>query len=326
MKTKYFLLAICLFGFAKINQAQSSKNSHVDMSKLNYTVAKKEEPTKKFMQSLDTIFISPEKTLIVTFENNQKISFINMETDKISNEIINGNSAIALKLKTTKEGFKQAKIVVNANNKYYGYLLKFSSTQTEIVHYLNSDNSLEKQNRTVESIGTNTVADDAQVAKMVNTFTSKNELAITRKKTFDSAAIQILSLDNPDGKYSDANGDCKLSLLSCHVYNDKLYFAVRISNNSSLTYDIDFIKFGTKFIKKSKNQAEQETEITPIYEYNATSVSVPSGRIVEKVFVLNKFTIDKKTKKFKLEAWEKNGERPLIVFYPSDKITNADQL
>jgi hypothetical protein len=305
--------------------AQNAQKNHYFKNYKFKNIVPKSKPTSELTQYLDTIFISPQKTLIVAFTNNQKISFLNMDCNQISNEIINDNTAIALKLKTPSKGFEETNVVINANDKYYGYVIRYVTQQREIVHYLDPVNSLEKQ---AKFKITNTPNSTSAAGLIQNNGTAKNILKGSKTQNiFDSVSSVILGRsDESDGKFTYQTGDCKLSLLSTHVYQDKIYFAVRISNTSSISYDIDFIKFGTKFINKSKNQAIQETEISPIYEYNSHISKVKSGNTVEKVFVFEKFTIDKKTKKFKVEAWEKNGERPLIVFYPSNKITNAEIL
>lgn len=307
--------------------AQNAKKNHYFKNYTFKNIVPKAKPSSALTQYLDTIFISPQKTLIVAFTNNQKISFLNMDCNQISNEIINDNTAIALKLKTPSKGkgFEETNVVINANDKYYGYVIRYVTQQREIVHYLDPSNSLEKQAKFKMANASNSLS---AIGLTQNNNTMKNKQKGNKvQNVFDSVSSVILGKSNEsDGKFTYQTGDCKLSLLSTHVYQDKIYFAVRISNNSSISYDIDFIKFGTKFITKSKNQAIQETEISPIYEYNSYITKVQSGNTVEKVFVFDKFTIDKKKKKFKVEAWEKNGERPLMVFYPSDKITNAQIL
>jgi hypothetical protein len=305
--------------------AQNAKKSNYFKNYKFKNIVPKSKPASALTQYLDTIYISPQKTLIVAFTNNQKISFLNMDCNQISNEIINDNTAIALKLKTPSKGFEETNVVINANDKYYGYVIRYVPQQREIVHYLDPSNSLEKQAKfRIANLPSSPTASGL----MQNNGSTKTILASNKiQHVFDSVSNVILErTDESDGKFTYQTGDCKLSLLSTHVYQDKIYFAVRITNRSSISYDIDFIKFGTKFINKSKNQAIQETEISPIYEYNSHISKVQSDNTVEKVFVFEKFTIDKKTKKFKVEAWEKNGERPLIVFYPSNKITNAEIL
>ncbi len=326
MKQYIKLTVLALVCSYNLSAQNAKKNHYLKNYKFN-NITPKSKPASSLTQYLDTIFISPQKTLIVAFTNNQKISFLNMDCNLISNEIINDNTAIALKLKipTKGKGFEETNVVINANDKYYGYVIRYVTEQREIVHYLDPSNSLEKQAKFRISNTPNTLSANGLIQ---NNSTAKDVLKSSKiPNVFDSVSSVILEKsDESDGKFTYQTGDCKLSLLSTHVYEDKIYFAVRISNNSSISYDIDFIKFGTKFINKSKNQAIQETEISPIYEYNSHISKVQSGNTVEKVFVFDKFTIDKKKKKFKVEAWEKNGERPLMVFYPSNKITNAEIL
>jgi hypothetical protein len=327
---KKFITLIIFIVVSSYNlMAQNARRSNYLKNYKLKTAALIPKQKSALTQNLDTIYISPLKTLIVAFTNNQKIAFLNMDCNQISNEIINEGTAIALKLKTPLKGFEETNVVVNSNNKYYGYLIRYVSDQREIVHYLDPTNSLEKQAKAKQFVSP--ISSEANINNTLVSNTSEsikaNSFVDTKvKKMYDSASKVILKKDESDGKYTDEKGDCKFALLSTHVYKDKLYFAVRITNNSSISYDIDFIKFGTKFIKKSKNQAEQETEISPVYEYNSGTNKIQSGGVIEKVFVFDKFTIDGKTKKFKVEAWEKNGERPLTIFYPSDKITNSDLL
>lgn len=333
MKLKLFLL-LAATATAVTIQAQSGKQTARRVPKMLKSRAASPLPAdaRPFKQSLEILYLSMDKTLIVTFQNSQQsILSVDVGSSNVAAEIINNKSAI--RLMALKKDFKETNLTFYSGGRYYGYLLRYAPNQNIIVHYADAGKSLEKQLPTNDKSGGNGVAEEAATTQQVNkkvaalVASSNLEAPPSPIKSMDSVCRAIL--DNPvndDTKYSDVNGGCKMAIGDCYVYRDKLYFSMRFTNTSSIAYDIDFVKFGTKFIKKTKNQAEQENDLTALYECDNTIETIAAGGIVEKVFVFEKFTIDKKTKRLKIEAWEKNGERVLNVYYPAKKIINATQL
>jgi Domain of unknown function (DUF4138) len=326
LKKTIWLVALCLA--AGTLAAQSGKQAVNNLAVGNKkTKTVKPAASGPGKQRLEVLYLSMDKTLIVTFRNNrQNIVSVDVGSNSIGAEIINNQTAV--RLMALKKGFKETNLTIFSNGRYYGYLLRYIAVQNEIVHYLDAAESLEKDMESKEPAPVkNAVAALYKETKTAAGKTAANHEAARAARVYDSMCTIILQkgIDhNP--KYTSTNGSCAMLLDQCYVYNDKLYFVLRFSNTSSITYDIDFIKFGTTFIKKPKNQAEQESELTPVFEYFSSDNSIPSGNFLIKIFVFDKFTIDKKTKQLKVESWEKNGERVLTVLYPSKNIINAVQL
>ncbi len=334
--TKLLLPFLALAG---TTAAQSGKQSVKSGRNLLARSVKTTKTVLPARQQLAVLYLSPNKTLIVTFhDNRQRIASVDVGTNSVDNQIINNNTAVRL---MAKKAFKETNLTIFSNGRYYGYLLRYAANQVEIVHYLDTEENLEKQtqpanqSKATETLTVNDLVKEAavEVAKEKNAATAAPAVEKKGKKMlgdydlYDSVSSAILERGlTTSSKYAADNGGCEMLVGACYVHNDKLYFALRFSNTSSIAYDIDFVKFGTVFIKKSKNQAEQESELTPLYEFGSSNNTVASGNTIEKVFVFDKFTIDKKTKQLKVEAWEKNGERVLSVKYSAKNIINADQL
>jgi hypothetical protein len=308
--------------------AQTGKQSVNYLAQANKKAkASKTLPVSPGKQRLEVLYLSMDKTLIVTFHNNrQNIVSVDVGSSNIEAEIINNQTAV--RLMALKKGFKETNLTIFSNGRYYGYLLRYIAVQNEIVHYLDAAESLEKDVEIKETAPVkNAVAELYKETKTASDKASVNYKAARTARIYDSMCTIILQKGTAHNtKYTSTNGSCSMLLDNCYVYENKLYFVLRFSNNSSISYDIDFVKFGTTFLKKPKNQAEQESELTPVFEYFGNDNSIASGNFLVKIFVFDKFTIDKKTKQLKVESWEKNGERVLTVLYPANNIINAQQL
>ncbi|PZO35066.1 MAG: conjugative transposon protein TraN [Flavobacteriaceae bacterium] len=105
------------------------------------------------------------------------------------------------------------------------------------------------------------------------------------------------------------------------IYNNLMYFRIRIENQSNIAYDIDQLRFYIRDQKKSKRTASQETEITPVNIYNNTNKVFPlDGSTL--VIALPKFTIPDK-KYLALQLMEANGGRHLELEVKNREIMRA---
>ncbi len=117
--------------------------------------------------------------------------------------------------------------------------------------------------------------------------------------------------------------DVELQLSSIHSTNDWLIFGFRLSNTSSLNYDIDFAKVYIQDKKQIKRSSIQEQEIKPLYLDRLTTVV---GQNMDRfVIIVPKFTIPNK-KVFKIELFEKNGGRHLKLRLTNRHLLKAKTL
>lgn len=96
-------------------------------------------------------------------------------------------------------------------------------------------------------------------------------------------------------------------LKGIYVHNDLLYLHTSLRNYSSLSFDIDYIRFTVKDKKVVKRTAMQESEVEPVRTFNNLT-TVDGKATVRNVFVLPKVTIPD-DKVLVVEIYERNGGR-----------------
>lgn len=106
-------------------------------------------------------------------------------------------------------------------------------------------------------------------------------------------------------------------LKGIYVHNDLLYFHTSLHNYTSLSFDIDYIRFIVKDKKVVKRTAMQESVIEPVRTFNNLT-TVDGKTTVRNVFVLPKITIPD-DKVLEVEIYERNGGR-----HQSYRIENTD--
>lgn len=96
-------------------------------------------------------------------------------------------------------------------------------------------------------------------------------------------------------------------LKGIYIHNDLLYFHTSLRNYTSLSFDIDYIRFIVKDKKVAKRTAMQESVIEPVRTFNDL-VTVDGKATVRNVFVLPKITLPD-DKVLVVEIYERNGGR-----------------
>ncbi|QNE42224.1 conjugative transposon protein TraN (plasmid) [Hymenobacter sp. NBH84] len=117
-----------------------------------------------------------------------------------------------------------------------------------------------------------------------------------------------------------AKDNITLALQGMYTQNDVFFFPLHMANSSNISYDVDFVKFYIRDKKVAKRTAIQETELTPLFVYNAGETKIPGPGKMAQVYALNKFTIPD-DKYLVVEMFEKGGGRHLFF-----NLTNRDIL
>lgn len=111
---------------------------------------------------------------------------------------------------------------------------------------------------------------------------------------------------------SDKKGRVKAGLGQISVSGNTLFYKLKIENNSSINYDIDFVRFYVRDLKTAKRTVTQEREIHPTQAIGATQNTITAGGSSLYVFAFDKFPLAKGQALF-TEIYEKNGARNLYL-------------
>ena len=104
------------------------------------------------------------------------------------------------------------------------------------------------------------------------------------------------------------SGSIKSQLGSISISGTKLFYKLRIKNNSNLNYDIDFIRFYIRDLKTAKRTVTQEQEILPVQSHGYDDKTIEANSVAVYVFTLNKFPLAN-DQALCVEVYEKAGSR-----------------
>lgn len=120
---------------------------------------------------------------------------------------------------------------------------------------------------------------------------------------------------------ADASWDVMARVDGIYIKDRVIFYQLLLDNQSTINYDIDFIRFYIRDKKKSKRTANQEIELKPLF--TAGNIISVVGMCQQTVsFALEKFTLPD-AKYLAIEIMEKNGGRHLKLRIFNRKIVRA---
>ncbi|MDF7815099.1 conjugative transposon protein TraN [Hymenobacter sp. YC55] len=119
--------------------------------------------------------------------------------------------------------------------------------------------------------------------------------------------------------------DITLALPGMYTTEELFFLPVYMLNKSNINYDVDFLKFYIRDKKLAKRTAIQESEVAPVFIYNAGQTVIPGPGGLDQVYVLRKFTIPD-DKNLVVEMFERGGGRHLTFNVSNDDILKARKL
>ncbi len=204
-----------------------------------------------------------------------------------------------LQIKAAKQGFVQTNLtVVTADGKLYSFVLSYSEQSPQL------------------NLSINKTKADGQEIYFSDESRNEEEIEEYSKLAFyDKKKIR--------GENENKH-DIKLQLNGIFIQKNMMYFRIPVRNNSTITYDIDQLRFFIRDTKKVKRTASQEIEILPFYILNdVAAIDEESENTF--VFALPKFTIPEE-KYLAIQLMEKNGGRHLELDVKNKKIEKVTVL
>lgn len=133
-------------------------------------------------------------------------------------------------------------------------------------------------------------------------------------------------LDNPRTAHGikDHSWEIESKVIGIYIKANVIYYQIRISNSSTIDYDIDLLRFFIGDKKKGSRTASQENDLKPLYiAGNASKIKGDNTNVI--VVALEKFTIPD-AKFLAVQIIEKNGGRHLLMKVNNNKIVKAISL
>ena len=170
------------------------------------------------------------------------------------------------------------------------------------------------------------VTGDGSVYSFVVTYEKQPVTTIYQVPVLSRTSVETYAknlLDNPKmiSGIRSHKWDMLAMVSGIYIKDKVLYYQISLANQSTLDYDIDYLRFYIRDIRKSNRTAIQETNLSPLYIAGNTSEVKAQGRTTV-VVALDKFSIPD-GKCLQIELGEKNGGRNLSLKVKNKKILRA---
>jgi conjugative transposon TraN protein len=205
-----------------------------------------------------------------------------------------------LLVKAGQAGLKETNLtVVTADGRLYCFKVLYDPSPSMLVHRLS-------------------------VCLAVNSADISFQGELMKPQEMDSYCKGILDNHRTMRGISDASWDVMARVDGIYIKGNVIFYQLLLSNESTINYDVDFIRIYIRDKKRSKRTAVQETEVKPLFVAgNAKSVEGNTQNRVS--FALEKFTLPD-AKHLVIEIMEKNGGRHLKLKVKNRKIVRAQLL
>jgi len=210
-----------------------------------------------------------------------------------------------LKLKAARKDFTSSNMhVFTSDGKIYAFDICFSPSPVYTTFDLRKLSLSEKPDGARENsniILSNTPFDDSQIQSIISD--------IDTSKPF---------LSKKSRKYL-----MTLQLKTIHTRGDFIFLGFVIKNKSDLSYPIDFVRTYITDQQKIKRASNQENEILPVFKDTTSLIDGHSK--IQYVLAIPRFTLAD-YKQFRIELFEKNGARNLVLSINNRQLLKAKPL
>lgn len=149
-------------------------------------------------------------------------------------------------------------------------------------------------------------------------------LPVNKTATISSYANMIMDNERTVKRVKDKKYNIQADIKGIYTKDNIIYYQLYLTNESSVDYDVDLLRFYIKDKKRSKRTAVQEVEQNPVHiTGNHSKVKGNSNTVF--VVALEKFTIPDK-KYLAVQITEKNGGRHFILRVSNKDIMQAKAL
>ncbi len=261
----------------------------------------------------DTIEVSLDFNVFLMFESND-ISF-----NFASPDIKVSQSDNKLIVEGLLEDFYTTNMLVESDNKYYMFILKYSEIPKQLIF------DYQKSNNVTEEKSAHILVDSSGIRSDMKVIAEKDSI----KSAYDKYVDKINAEPQKIHAIGSVNYMITAIVTNVNIINDKTVIKVNYLNKSDIDYEMDFFEMVvTDKINKVKKNATQELQIDILYRSSLSEVIEAKSQL-EVVYIIDKLTISKK-KQLVIRVIERNenrqGDRGIVVNIPFKYITKASAL
>lgn len=270
----------------------------------------------------DTIYLDLNSTIHMIFDSPLLQADVGSGTylDENGNEVSDFTvqmNGIRLKIAPLVSYFETTNLFVETQTGYFNFILVYEDGPKKYVHNFDITAAVSVKESGAEDLsggttggmgsGRRTATSDPELYKLSYKIAESDGPIMTGEET---QAIRLWI----DGIFVNRT-------------SDKMFISIKVENKGYIVYDWGYTGFfiRAKGNKSIKNEVVQEEEIKPVYIFNEAIDQVEGEKELSKVYVFDKFTIDKK-KVLSIELWEDQGDRKIILELSSADLLAAERI
>ena len=206
-----------------------------------------------------------------------------------------------------KQGKESNLLVINRNGAIFSYIVRYKAQLSKLNYFIPMTSSIGNEKPKAEDSN--------------QTETSEKNID-NSTYYYQKFCSYLLGLKQHFGYFTKRNNRVVLSLENIVFDKDELYFVIKIRNNSTLDYDLNFLNLSIETRQKGKKKSLQRLYIEPIFKHHLPS-KIVVNETVRLVYVMPKFSLSN-DRRVILELNEKNGERNIEMKISHKYINNPN--
>ncbi|KKK97353.1 hypothetical protein LCGC14_2653610 [marine sediment metagenome] len=206
-----------------------------------------------------------------------------------------------------KPGKESNLLVVNRNGSIFSYIVRYKKQLSKLNYFISLSNSIGNEKP---------IKVDSILAE------SSEERVDNRTYYYQKFCSYLLNRNQRIGRIKKRNEGIVLSVENIVFDKEELYFVIQIENNSTLDYDLNFLKLSIETRQKGRKKSLQRLYQEPIFKHNMPS-KITENETVRFVYVLPKFSLSIDRRAI-FELHEKDGERNIELKISHSYINNPN--
>ncbi len=206
-----------------------------------------------------------------------------------------------------KPGKESNLLVVNRNGSVFSYIIRYKAQLSQLNYFVPMSNSIGNE----KPIVNNSIQVEPAEYGIDN-----------RTYYYEKFCSYLLERKQHISRIKKQNEGITLSIENIAFDKEELYFVIQIENNSTLDFDLNFLKFSVETRQKGKRKSLQKLYLKPLYKHHLPS-RIKKSETARLVYVVPKFSLSD-DRIAVLELNEKKGERNIELKISHRYINNPN--
>ena len=206
-----------------------------------------------------------------------------------------------------KPGKESNLLIVNRDGSIFSYIVRYKAQLSKFNYFIPKSSSIGNE-RPILNDSISVVTAESNVDN--------------RDYYYQKFSSYLLERKQRVGRIKKRTEGIVLSVENIVFDTEELYFVIQIKNNSTLDYDLNFLKLSVETRQKGKKKSLQRLYQEPIFKHNMPS-KITENETVRFVYVLPKFSLSNDRRAI-FELHEKDGERNIELKISHSYINNPN--